>query len=172
MIDPESKMRGLVEELRKLPEADPAAQARLQEALRLVRAPEPRRGAFVFTPARAMAYAAAIVMITSAVWLTVLKGDAPRNADGRVPVQFVFVHRTAQRVALVGDFNDWDPRATPLVSSGGVWSATVPLEPGRVLYSFIVDEHAWYADPNAPLKESDFGRPSSVAFVGEAEAAL
>ncbi len=86
----------------------------------------------------------------------------------RRPVQFVLHAAGAERVALVGDFNDWDPAATPLQPAGvaGVWSVVVPLKPGRHVYSFVVDGQTWIGDPQAPLAPAgDFGRPSSVVLV-------
>ncbi len=36
----------------------------------------------------------------------------------------------ADRITLVGDFNDWNTRSHPLSRvSGGVWTITVDLEP-------------------------------------------
>jgi 1,4-alpha-glucan branching enzyme len=83
-------------------------------------------------------------------------------------VQFVLVAPDARRVALVGDFNDWDPAATPLrASAGGAWSAAVQLSPGRHRYAFVVDGVRWLADPAAPpAPDDDFGTPGSVVTVG------
>ena len=89
-------------------------------------------------------------------------------APGARVVQFVFVAPNASAVALVGDFNDWDPAATPLRrSAAGVWSGTMTLEPGRHLYAFVVDGKRWVADPSAPQAlGDDFGTPNSVITVG------
>jgi hypothetical protein len=96
----------------------------------------------------------------------------PSSLDPRpsTPVQFVLVAPGAQHVALVGDFNDWDVRATPLASTpaGGVWTIEVPLAPGRHRYAFVVDGARWLADPAAPRATGDdFGTPSSVVTVTE-----
>ncbi|MCH7688634.1 MAG: endonuclease/exonuclease/phosphatase family protein [Planctomycetes bacterium] len=71
---------------------------------------------------------------------------------------------------VVGDFNDWDSTATPLEpsSAGDIWVVTVPLDPGRYQYTFLVDGEQWVADPGAPRAlQSDFGWPSSVITVPE-----
>lgn len=93
------------------------------------------------------------------------------NADGRTRlarVQFVFVAPQAQRVAVVGDFNDWDVAATPLSSSGGVWSGQLDVPFGRHEYAFVVDRERWVRDPNAPQAPADeFGVGYSVLVVNE-----
>jgi len=86
-------------------------------------------------------------------------------------VQFVFVAPAARRVALVGDFNGWDARSTPLQRASGargdVWAVELTLMPGRHAYAFIVDDSTWVADPGAARAPGDdFGTPSSVIVVG------
>jgi hypothetical protein len=84
------------------------------------------------------------------------------------PVRFVLVAPEAATVFLVGDFNDWDPRATPLVRSdpGGVWTAAVPLKPGLYQYSYLVDGRIRAGDVDAPRAPGDdFGAGSSVVLV-------
>lgn len=85
-------------------------------------------------------------------------------------VQFVIVAPTATEVSLVGDFNDWNPAATPmqLVAENRVWSVTIPLEAGRYRYAFLVNGDTWLSDPSAPPAQDDeFGRPGSVVTIGE-----
>lgn len=92
-------------------------------------------------------------------------------ADGRTRVarvQFVFVAPQARRVAVVGDFNDWDVAASPLTSSGGVWSRQIDVPFGRHDYAFVVDGERWVRDPNAPQAPADeFGGGYSVLVVNE-----
>ena len=73
------------------------------------------------------------------------------------------------RVALVGEFNGWDPHATPLVRVGatGPGSRRCP-PPGRHIYGFVLDGSRWMPDPGAPLAPDDgFGAPGSVVVVGQ-----
>jgi len=89
------------------------------------------------------------------------------SAEGRSTVRFVFVAPYASRVALVGDFNAWNPAAMPMRRSvdGRAWLLDVPLAPGRHVYSFIVDGDL-APDPAAPRAgDDDFGVPSSVVLV-------
>jgi hypothetical protein len=94
---------------------------------------------------------------------------APSATADAAPVltQFVF-DGTARRVALVGDFNNWDDHATPLVREPGstLWSVTVPVARGRHIYAFLVDS-TWTVDKRAPVaRDPDFGVTGSVILVG------
>ena len=82
-------------------------------------------------------------------------------------LQFVLVAPQAASVALVGDFNDWDPARAPMQTAHGVWATVVRLTPGRYRYAFLVNGVEWRADPGAPAaKDDEFGTPSSVVTVG------
>src|SRR5438067_9973386 len=65
----------------------------------------------------------------------------PGEGGGRATVRFVYVAPYASRVALVGDFNAWNPAAMPMRRSadGRAWMIDVPLMPGRHVYAFVVD---------------------------------
>ena len=92
---------------------------------------------------------------------------APTTADGSV-VRFVIAAPGASTVSLVGDFNAWNVRATPLEATEkeGVWTVTVPLPAGRHEYAFVVDGVRWLPDPNAPpAGTADFGPANSVVTV-------
>lgn len=84
-----------------------------------------------------------------------------------VLTQFVLDDATAARVALVGDFNDWDGQATPLTRlESGVWTVSVPLVPGRHVYAFLIDDTLLKADPRAPKAgDADYGQEGSVVMV-------
>ena len=90
------------------------------------------------------------------------------NGDNAtIPTQFVFDGR-ARAVTLVGDFNNWDGRATPLEREPGstLWSVTVPVQRGRHVYAFLVDS-VWTIDKRAPVaRDPDFGVTGSVILVG------
>ena len=103
------------------------------------------------------------------------RGGAPSVVEGGVrvaSVQFVFVAPSARRVAVVGDFNDWDVTAAPLTSAGGVWSRQLDVPFGRHGYAFVIDGERWVRDPNAPQAPADeFGAGYSVLVVDESSGA-
>lgn len=103
--------------------------------------------------------AAAVVLATT--WSVTSRPDAAR------PIRFSLRAPASARVALIGDFNDWDPQQLPLHARAGEWSVTVRLQPGRYRYSFVVDGSRWVADPqSAAATDDDFGTPTSVITVG------
>jgi len=157
--------------LRKEPLARPEARARLAAALRAEDARAARR---ILSPPAALAAGIALVALTSAFWLALWRLDTPERgvaAEELTSAQFVLHARDARSVSVVGDFNDWDPRATPLTRTGdGVWSAVVQLRPGTVRYAYLVDGTEWRADPHAVTLHEDFGRPTSVAYIVPQEA--
>ena len=72
-------------------------------------------------------------------------------------------------VSLVGDFNAWDERATPMMrrSGDGTWSAQVALLPGRHVYAFVIDGQQWLVDPLAPqVPDAGFGPANAVVIDG------
>ena len=82
-----------------------------------------------------------------------LLGAREHHVDGVAGVLFSVWAPHAERVSVVGDFNDWDTAATPMKRnhSGGDWSATVVLEAGqRYRFRYLLDgkewTNDWYAD--------------------------
>ena len=53
-----------------------------------------------------------------------------------------------ETVHVVGEFNDWDPTATPMARRrGGVYRATLDLEPGREYqFRYLVNGEHWCND--------------------------
>lgn len=65
------------------------------------------------------------------------------------PVRFGYFNPDAREVFLVGSFNNWDARATPLVrDSLGDWSVEIELPPGEYRYRLMVDGE-WRDHPSA-----------------------
>jgi 1,4-alpha-glucan branching enzyme len=93
---------------------------------------------------------------------------APAAAAGGRSIYLRLEAPASSRVAVVGDFNDWDPAATPLRPAGddGTWVVELRLKPGRYHYTFLIDGRRWEGDPSEPpAAESDFGAPVSVLTV-------
>jgi len=70
---------------------------------------------------------------------------APETAN----VSFVLHAPQAREVSICGDFNNWEPQATPMKrQEGGRWGSNLALRPGRYQYKFVADGQ-WMHDPNA-----------------------
>jgi len=85
--------------------------------------------------------------------------------EGTVIATFELAAPDARTVAVAGDFNGWDVTATPLTDANGdgIWTATVPIEPGRYAYMFVVDGTRWVLDPDAEAVQPDgFGGTNAV----------
>jgi Carbohydrate-binding module 48 (Isoamylase N-terminal domain) len=86
---------------------------------------------------------------------------------GEQVMRFTLSAPTAQRVSLVGDFNNWDAAANALQQKDGTWTVVIPVAPGRHVYGFVVDGSRWIPDPAAPQSDDgDFGSANSVVYVG------
>ncbi len=89
------------------------------------------------------------------------------QAAPQVFVRLVLLQPGARSVSVAGDFNGWNPANTPLErSDGGMWTATIPLKPGRYQYMFVIDGKQWIADPLAAEAATDgFGAQNAVLDV-------
>ncbi len=179
-------------EARRSVALDPGARERLLTAVRAE--PVPTRNApawrrllerrtIALSPLASLATAAGLLGIGVLAGALIHRDGRPAGPpqeaveNTRLPVhdtvrvvKFVLVAPQAKEVALVGDFNRWDASATPMTRTptGGTWSVTLPVAPGRHLYAFVVDGTQWLADPTAPLAPEDgFGAANSVLLVGE-----
>lgn len=168
---------------------DATAKARLMERLHRESEPRaetyPRRLRFSWPRYTTAALAAAASLVIGTVLGWVLHDRQGVPAAPALPpgiaevsttrelrlVQFVLTAPKASQVTVVGDFNQWDPAATPMVRrESGAWTAAIPVSSGRHVYAFIVDGDRWVADPAAPLAPEDgFGIRNSVIVVGGQE---
>jgi len=186
VTDSNDKLDRAIELLKEPVELDPAIDVRVMNAI----ASEPRpngwkrrlwfvldwllRGRSIrVSPLGGLALAAGVaVIVVYSRSLPIPSDDAAVSfaAEQSSAVQFVIVAPTASAVSLVGDFNDWDPDATPmqLVADNRVWTVTIPLNSGRYRYAFLVNGDTWLSDPSAPpVQDDEFGRPGSVVTIGE-----
>lgn len=191
--DPRDRLlERVVAELRRPVMLSPGFEARVMAAVRAGRRPAAWRRALrwlvrprwvAVTPLEAAGMAAALVAVALGGALLVRSASRPAPAEpgaqvapgpeahpGQMEViRFVLVAPGASRVALVGDFNDWDPRAMPLrpAGDGRLWTIEVSLRAGRHEYAFVVNDRQWRVDPTAPRAvANDFGPPNSVIIVG------
>ena len=154
----------VVRQLRQPVSMDPALDARVMQEIAAddapVAAPRPRHQLRRWPWLAAAAVLGAVLVVRP--W-----GEGGPDTAAANPFQFVLVAPQASSVALVGDFNDWDPARSPMQTAQGVWATTVPLAPGRYRYAFLVNGVEWRADPGAPrARDDEFGTPSSVITVG------
>ena len=87
-------------------------------------------------------------------------------AKGEDEVLFVMPAPNAKSVAVVGNFNNWSPTPLSDPDGDGIWTARIPLPPGRYEYAFVVDGHWWGQDPLADDYVRSFGQYNSVRYVG------
>lgn len=154
----------VVRQLRQPVSIDPALDARVMDEIAADAAPIAQpRPRFLLRHSRWPWLAAAAVLGA----LLIARPWNGNESGGSNPFQFVLVAPRATSVALVGDFNDWDPARAPMQTAEGVWATTIPLAPGRYRYAFLVNGVEWRADPDAPrARDDEFGTPSSVITVG------
>jgi Glycogen recognition site of AMP-activated protein kinase len=88
------------------------------------------------------------------------------HPDGRrVLVTFTVADptRAAEDVYLVGDFNDWDPAATPMANHHGRHTATVALQPGwRYRFRYLSSVDGWFNDDTGGHEFNEFGQQNCV----------
>jgi hypothetical protein len=81
-----------------------------------------------------------------------------------VTVRFTLMAQGARKVAVAGDFNNWDPESAQLVNQDGKGNfvGTMKLPAGAHEYMFVVDGE-WVTDPTAAeLRPDGFGRTNAV----------
>lgn len=153
--------------MRALPRRRSAGATRLREFL---------FGARVLRWNMAAAAAVAFVTVAGLAALIMLRADTDtdtKQAGATVEAPVVVVRLelrapAARHVSVAGTFNRWNAEANQMArNEEGLWTATLPLEPGVYAYMFIVDGREWVADPNAPtVRDDGFGNRNSVMRVG------
>lgn len=107
---------------------------------------------------------AAVLILALSAWLL---ASYP-TATATVLVTFEAHAPGAQRVELVGNFNNWMPGAAVMrgPDATGRWTLQLRLPPGRHEYQFLVDGRIWQTDPQAPLWRPDgFGHENAVVDI-------
>ena len=89
----------------------------------------------------------------------------PRKG-AQVKVTFEIPANGGKAVAVVGDFNNWQPDALPmkLRKKDGIFAASTTLSAGQAYqFRYLVDGREWVTDPAADgVVESPFGAPNAV----------
>jgi 5'-AMP-activated protein kinase regulatory beta subunit len=104
-----------------------------------------------------------------------MKNHAMRNTEmptKMLPaaVQLSLGAPTAHEVYVAGTFNDWNPKATPMLQDGaGPWVAKLNLLPGQYEYKYVVDGQ-WTCEPgcdagHANCVPNPFGTRNSILAV-------
>jgi 1,4-alpha-glucan branching enzyme len=96
----------------------------------------------------------------------------PAAKPNRVRVTFLLPSNLwAERVNLVGEFNDWDTMATPMGRNraDANWRVTLELESGRrYRFRYLVDGKEWLNDWHADdHSENPYGSYDSVLDLQE-----
>lgn len=90
-----------------------------------------------------------------------------QTAD-QVWLRFVYIDADAEKIAVAGDFSDWEP--IPLtkqeVNGEQVWTGLVSMSRGEHSYMFVKDGEKWVTDPLASVQREDgFGNKNAVIYL-------
>ena len=92
-----------------------------------------------------------------------------KSKKGTVKVTFELpAEVSAQEAVVVGEFNNWDPEATPMKrKKDGSFSVALNLESGKEYrYKYYLDGQRWANDPTADSSAPNiFGTTDSVLVV-------
>jgi 1,4-alpha-glucan branching enzyme len=96
----------------------------------------------------------------------------PVQGDGRIRVTFTLPSTTnADRVSIVGEFNDWDATATVMSRrrADEDWMATLELDGGRrYRFRYLLDGRQWFNDWHADdFEDNPYGSVDSVVDLTE-----
>ena len=107
-----------------------------------------------------------LVIAVSAIILLGRQLAQPGTPPDMVVVEFRLEAPQARQVAVVGDWNGWDPEVHLLhdPEGDGLWRTTITLRRGREYqYQFLVDDTVWMSDPSTSIRVDDgFGGTNSV----------
>lgn len=89
-----------------------------------------------------------------------------KKTAGPIRRTFSLTAPGATSVLLVGDFTHWQQNPISLQpQAGGIWRASVPLDPGEYHYRFLVDGE-WRDDPECTIRVANpFGSQNAVVTV-------
>jgi 1,4-alpha-glucan branching enzyme len=91
--------------------------------------------------------------------------SSENNASGTASVTFTITHAglEGRRLAVVGDFNGWDPGADPMEYHDGTYTKTITLDPGRYRFRYLGEDGQWFNDDAAHgYEDNDHGGHDSI----------
>lgn len=107
---------------------------------------------------------AAVALFFIGIGVGLVIGRLPRGDS--VVVTFTLNAPGAKTVALVGDFNKWNPGGAAMArrAPDGPWVLSLKLPKGHIYtYGFLIDGTRWAVDPDAVEEIQDgFGGSSSI----------
>jgi 1,4-alpha-glucan branching enzyme len=117
-----------------------------------------------------------IICLMGCATMSAIKDRLPPPHRVESGILFQYDAPAAQRVNLAGVFNDWggtltgpfDPTIDPMTKNEkGIWQITIPLDPGRYEYKFVLDGGVvWKHDPNNAERVDDgYGGYNSVIVI-------
>jgi len=81
--------------------------------------------------------------------------------------EFTYENANATKVSIVGNFNDWNKDANPMVKDGSIWKTNISLKPGKHEYQYVVNDTDWVVDPKeATSVKNKYEGMNSVIEVG------
>ncbi len=131
-----------------------------ERTLRPVAQSSPRARILRLVP---LAAAAAAVLVLGSLMVSHLVRE-PDVARQTAKVALTLEAPAAAEVAVVGDWNDWNPRAQLMTRHDGKWEIVLQLTRGRSYqYQFLIDGKTWIADPNNLVRvDNGFGGMNSL----------
>lgn len=137
---------------------------------------------------REVAFRPASILLAAALVLVVFTGLFNLNSDSvkqqkttikstemvsdsgsdEVWIRFVYIDDGASKLAVAGNFSDWEPIEMDRRIMGGktIWSGLVPVERGEHRYMFVRNGDEWISDPLAEIQRDDgFGNKNAVIYL-------
>ncbi len=110
-----------------------------------------------------VAAAAAAVLVLASLLVVRPSGGRP-GPEQMASIPLTLEAPTAVKVAVVGDWNDWNPKAQLMTRRDGKWEIVLQLKRGRSYqYQFLIDGKTWIADPNNLVRvDNGFGGMNSL----------
>lgn len=112
------------------------------------------------------AAAAVLLVVASALVTTMVLTTRGGPEEPTVTVRLELRAPEAERVAVVGDWNGWDPSTNQMTDADkdGIWEIEVEVRKDQEYqYQFLVNGERWIPDPEAPMTVEDgFGGENSV----------